>query len=128
MRAFDTCRMGSTVFTCARSDDATRKAMRPTLQAYLAQREQDLAAPASVISHRLRKLRETAAAFETLQAVIDRGRLTVLVEGRVVAEPVDPVSLLHVEDTMLANLIRFIIVVNYEDGDLTRPAGHKKAA
>ena len=125
MRAFDTCRMGHTVFTCGRSDDAARKAMKPILQAYLAQREQDAA---ESMSHRLRKLRETADAFETLQAVIDRGNLTILAEGRVVAEPVHPVSLQHVEDGMLANLVRFIITVNFEDGDLTRPAGQKKAA
>ena len=126
MMAFDTCRMGSTVFTCACSDETTRKAMRPILQAYLLQREQDAAAP--TCSHRLRKLRETAAAFETLQQVIDRGRLTVLPEGAFVAEPVHPISLQHVEDGMLANLVRFIITVNFEDGELTRPAHQKKAA
>ena len=128
MMAFDTCRMASTIFTCAKSDDAARKAMRPILQAYLLQREQDATAPVSVVPPRLRKLRETAAAFETLQQVIDRGRLTVLPEGAFVAEPVHPVSLQHVEDGMLANLVRFIITVNFEDGELTRPAGNKKAA
>lgn len=126
MRAFDTCRMGSTVFTCAKSDDAARKAMKPILQAYLSRREQDV--PVSLASHRLSKLRETADAFETLQAVIDPGCLTVLPEGLVMAQPVDPVRMKHLEDSMLANLIRFIISTNFSDGELTRPAGQKKAA
>ena len=125
MRFVDTCRMKNRVFTCARSDDAKRKAMAPVLRAYLAQREQDLSAS---VPPRLRNLREVAMAFETLQQVIDVDRLTVLVEGRVMAEPVDPVSLQHVDDDMLANLLRFVMCTNFEDGELTRPAGNKKAA
>ena len=125
MREFDTCRMGTRVFTCVRSDDAKRKQMAPLLKAYLAHRDQDLAV---LMSPRLRHMRELAKAFETLQNVIDDDRLTVLVEGRVMAEPVDRADLLHVDDDMLTNLVSFVMCTNFEDGELTRPAGNKKAA